>query len=771
MRRWPAAAVVYSALTVLLALPLVRAFGSVIPHDAGDPVLNTWILWWSTRQVPFTAAWWDAPMFFPMRHALALSEVLIGLLPIAAPVQALTGNPLAAYNAVFLLSFPLSALAARALALDLLRGDRQSASTTEQFAAFAAGLAFAFAPYRMGQLSHVQMLSCYWTPVALLALHRYLAERRQPQQPRGSRGIGSRWPALFGVAWLAQSVSNGYTMFQLAILIALWLVWFVRSRRELLAIGGAWAIASLPLVPMLITYRNVHRTLHLVRDLNEVKRFSADLADFLSAPPELAVWGGRLLAAHAETALFPGVAVVAIGAVAVATRRSRGRTGADGMRLPRGAVAAAGLAIAAALVAASVLVVGPWAIGRLVTVSVFHKPFSVAVFAALAVLVQTPAFARAWRTHSVPAFYLISMLLMYVLALGPSPTLFGRPLLYQPPYAWLMRLPGFDVMRVPARFAMMAVLCQSMLVAIVLARWLEKARARATVQVLAVACVCAMLLADGWVRLTVVPLPSPAPDDWDDAAAVLELPAGKPELDFPAIYHGMFHGRPIVNGYSGYAPPHYIPLAHALRDGRYEAIEEIAAFGRIAVAIDNASAGSAETAHAIERLPGIERRTAPPGWTLFVVPRQPLRRAAAPGAPIALVRVEANRQRQDVQRLSDGSVESAWGSGAAQSGDEVITIELAAPQRVRAIVFRMGGFAFGYPRELTVEASPDGAAWSSVWSGSTAIPALHAALADPADVPLTISFAPAPARYLRLRQTGREPGIPWWIGELQVLSP
>src|SRR5689334_6921429 len=122
MRRWPAAAVVYLALAAVVALPLLRGFGSLIPHDAGDPVLNSWILWWSTRAVPFTTAWWDAPMFFPMRHALALSEVLVGLLPLSAPIQALTGNPLAAYNTAFLLSFPLSALAGRALALELLRG-------------------------------------------------------------------------------------------------------------------------------------------------------------------------------------------------------------------------------------------------------------------------------------------------------------------------------------------------------------------------------------------------------------------------------------------------------------------------------------------------------------------------------------------------------------------------------------------------------------------------------------------------------------------------
>src|SRR3954470_7528358 len=771
MRRWPAAAVVYSALALVLAAPLVRAFGSVIPHDAGDPVLNSWILWWSTRQVPFTAGWWDAPMFFPMRHALALSEVLLGLLPIAAPVQALTGNPRAAYNAAFLLSFPLSALAARALALDLVRADRPSVGTTEQLAAFAAGLAFAFAPYRMGQLSHVQMLSCYWAPVALFALHRSVRQERELRQVTARRRSGARWLALFGVAWLAQALSNGYAMFQLGVLIALWLAWFVRSRRELLAILGAWTIASFPLVPMLMTYRSVHGTLHLVRDLNEVKRFSADLADFLSAPPELALWGGRLLAAHAETALFPGLGVLAVGVFAVATRRPAGADGADRGPLPRTAAAAAGIAVAAALVAASVLVIGPWAIGRLVTVSVFHKPFSIAVLAAAACLVQTPAFTRAWRTRSVFAFYAIAMLVMYVLALGPSPTFFGRPLLYEPPYAWLMRLPGFDVMRVPARFAMMAVLCQSTLVAIVLARRFGSAKPRASGRTLVVACVCAVLLADGWVRLVVVPPPPAGPADWGEPAAVLELPAGRPELAFPAIYHGMFHGRPIVNGYSGYAPPHYIPLAHALRDGRYEAIAEIAAFGPIAVAIDDTTAASAETARGIEQLRGIERRTAPHGWTLFRVPRQPLRRAAAPGPPIAFTHVTANRQPQDVERLSDGNLESAWGSGAAQSGDEVVTIELAAPQQVRAVVFRMGGFAFGYPRELAIDASPDGAAWTPLWSGPTAIPALHAALADPGDVPLTISFEPAAARYLRLRQTGHETGIPWWIAELQLRAP
>jgi hypothetical protein len=83
----------------------------------------------------------------------------------------------------------------------------------------------------------------------------------------------------------------------------------------------------------------------------------------------------------------------------------------------------------------------------------------------------------------------------------------------------------------------------------------------------------------------------------------------------------------------------------------------------------------------------------------------------------------------------------------------------------------MGAFAFGFPRQLAIDGSTDAGTWSPVWAGPTVIQALHAALVDPGEVPLTIAFAPTEARYLRLRQTGREVGIPWWIGELQVLAP
>ena len=91
----------YVAITIALTYPILRHVGSVIPHDLGDPILNTSLLWWSSRRVPLTAAWWNAPMFFPAPNVMALSELLIGLLPITWVVQWLTHNPVAAYNVAF----------------------------------------------------------------------------------------------------------------------------------------------------------------------------------------------------------------------------------------------------------------------------------------------------------------------------------------------------------------------------------------------------------------------------------------------------------------------------------------------------------------------------------------------------------------------------------------------------------------------------------------------------------------------------------------------
>ena len=149
-----------------------------VAHDAGDPILNAWILWWTTQAVPLTASWWNAPMFSPAPGTFAFSEHLLGLAPIAAPLIALTGSALLGYNLALLATYVFSALGAYFLAYTL---------TKRHDAAFVAGLAFAFAPYRLAQLPHIQVLTAFWTPVCLAAFTATIASPETRQHRAGPR--------------------------------------------------------------------------------------------------------------------------------------------------------------------------------------------------------------------------------------------------------------------------------------------------------------------------------------------------------------------------------------------------------------------------------------------------------------------------------------------------------------------------------------------------------------------------------------------------------
>ena len=146
----------YLALTIALTQPLLWNMTQAIASDAGDPILTAWILWWNTAAVPLTDRWWNAGIFYPVKDAFTFSETMLGLVPLSAPMQWLTGNPALAFNVAFLLSFPLSAIAAYLLCFEI--SGRRDAS-------WIAGIAYGFCPYRIDHLSHLHLLSAYWLPI------------------------------------------------------------------------------------------------------------------------------------------------------------------------------------------------------------------------------------------------------------------------------------------------------------------------------------------------------------------------------------------------------------------------------------------------------------------------------------------------------------------------------------------------------------------------------------------------------------------------------
>ncbi len=264
MKRPLVAFLVYGVLTIALTFPLITNLASALPNDPGDPALNTWILWWNAHAVPLTAHWWNAPAFYPIPGALAFSENLLGLSLISTPLQWLGAGPQSAYNIVLLLTFPLCALGAYLLVLEL---------TGREDAAFIAGLLFGFAPYRIAHLPQIQCLAAFPMPFALLGLHRYLRDAR------------ARWLVLFGAGWLLQALCNGYYMLFFAVVVGVWMWWFATaSRRAFVAILLTWVVASLPLVPLLWQYRAIHEGFGFARDFGTIRDFGADVAALLNTP-------------------------------------------------------------------------------------------------------------------------------------------------------------------------------------------------------------------------------------------------------------------------------------------------------------------------------------------------------------------------------------------------------------------------------------------------------------------------------------------------------
>ena len=531
----------FSALAVFWTWPVAATLGSRIPHDPGDPVLNIWILWWNAQATPLTDAWWNAPMMWPMPGSMALSEHLLGLSLVATPLQRAGVNPIAAYNVCLLLTFALSGFFA------FLLGRRLTGST---FAGVCAGLAFGFSPYRASQLAHIQVLSSQWMPLALLGLHAYLST--------GAR----RWLVVFGVAWVILALSNGYFLLFFPVLIVAWLAWFVDWRRAPgrgAAIITAWVVASLPLLPVLLKYREVHERLGLTRKVAEIREFSAIPASFLHAAPLMRFW--REGPAHNyEQYLFTGVTVVVLALAGLAlllARRTR-------------AVVAAGRApilfYGATTLLMWVLALGPGGEGQ--DPASRYRPYTW--------LLSVPGFTGL-RVSS--RFAMVGTL---CLAIAASLAV-----------AHLSKLSVFS------------------------RGWATRWRG------LAGAAVIAGLAVDGLTRaVPVVPPPGKVILPGSQQAAVMELPLDNTDISVEAMYRSVFHRQPLVNGYSGHFPPHYTVLSLSLWRGDSSPLFYLARRRPLVIIVNDQLDNGRSFKDMIEAVPGIQSHGASGAGSIFLLPAQ-----------------------------------------------------------------------------------------------------------------------------------------------------
>ncbi len=487
----------FAALAVVMTWPLARELERAVVQPAEDPQLNSWILAWDAHALLTEPAHlFQGNIFYPYPYALAYSEHLLASAAVGLPIQLLWNNPTAVHNLLTLLSFALSGYGA------YLLGRRLGGS---RLAGLAAGLIFAFCPYKMGQLHHFQNLSAQWMPFAFLFLERAVRQGRR------------RDLFLLGLFIVLQGLSSVYYTLFLAIgliitavvmLVGHWRGRWRDTARRLGVLALTAVLAGALLVPVYLPYARTAELLDAGRSLSYVTQLSPDVRNYLAAPAVNRLYGALTAPwrKEPEGALWPGLlALLLAGAGLWAGLRARRRD------------------------------------------------------------------VRVWCWT-----LLVLALTAGVLSLGPTIHAAGKALV-RGPYILLWRyLPGFQAVRVPARFAVLVMLGLAGLAAVGMRSLASDGRTRW--RRLAGGAAAFLILLEYWsapLPLSRTPAASPTPEVYRWLAgqpadtAVVELPIDVyPAFSHDIAYMGYAtrHWRRLVNGYSGIFPPGYLALSELLQE-------------------------------------------------------------------------------------------------------------------------------------------------------------------------------------------------------------
>jgi hypothetical protein len=332
------------------------------------------------------------------------------------------------------------------------------------------------------------------------------------------------------------------------------------------------------------------------------------------------------------------------------------------------------------------------------------------------------------------------------------------------PYRWLMRLPGFDSVRVPTRFWMLGMLCLAVATGIAFARF---GPARAGRRRLLVVVASATILLDGWTGGIGMPN---APEQWprverrDQNAAVLELPLG-PAWDAAATFRAMRHRRPVVNGVSGYDPPHYLPLQDGLNAHDPSVLVALSSFAPLDVVVNgdaDRDGAWARYAASVAGAPVLTDGTR----QVFRIPLTPAPEVRL-GQVLPLAAVAASSEGAEV--VMDGRLDTEWHDGPKQLPRHWLTVDLGAVRDVAGVTLSLGEWARDFPRQLAIDVSGDGISWDRAWQGPTVSMALLASIDRPRECAMRFAFASRSGRYVRLRPLVEHKNY-WRVAEIQIHS-
>jgi hypothetical protein len=302
-----AAFAAFTLLTLAVFRPTPEELARTSPAFGGM-VGDSLLLMWATSHVSralFSAPLhlFEAGIFYPIRHALAFGDHMIGEALVGLPLWFATRNPLLEYNVLVLLSYAAGATAMFLWAHDSVPGVAPAA---------AAGIAFVFTPFRFESALWLQVLFTAFMPLALLFWLRFV------------RTLRWRDWTLWVACWVMHSLMGLYLALYFGItmtaLAALALLVAPTRRTRPLRLGTLLGpLATLiAIAPTLWPYVVLRTTQGAVRTAG----LDTPLTFFLPGP---GTWTARLADSPPHVAFGPGLAVWCLAVVGLVAGRRRGR--------------------------------------------------------------------------------------------------------------------------------------------------------------------------------------------------------------------------------------------------------------------------------------------------------------------------------------------------------------------------------------------------------------------------------------------------------------
>jgi|GEM_PF-362658 len=405
--------------------------------------------------------------------------------------------------------------------------------TKNRWGGIIAGLIFGFCPYRFAHLGHLQVITTQWMPFTILYLHRVM------------RSKAKRDLALLTIFFNLQALSSYYYAFFMAISVGLLLLLYMMLERRLwthnltLLLVLFILITGIINLPLAKPYFDNSRELGFERPLGEIKWYGATLVDYITAPANNWLYGGIARSRAeadpylnlAEHSLFPGFVTIGLAILGMVTAL------APNQLFSRG----------------------------------------------------TPGNHQVDKRTCL--IYLLLVTVSFVLSLGTGEQFGGKQTSLYFPYRWLYDyVPGFQGLRVPARFGIMVVLGLSVLVGYGVSnlyRWIEGwSRApkqgpevtgaiKGSIWLIAVSLVAIEYISIP-TRVESAPYGQNIPEVYrwlasqQDDIVVVELPlytlTKEVWVEARRAYYSIYHWKRLVNGYNGFFHDLHLQIARGLEE-------------------------------------------------------------------------------------------------------------------------------------------------------------------------------------------------------------